>query len=162
MSALNKCLCWGNVQLQSLFIHTLGSKGTLEMGTALSHSELGGWVTVSWILPGHTMGPCVLLGAAAMAVGIVRLAKHSPSCLPEGCLLWNKHGTLPFPLMGKQISPSTSYLYHPGNSWSSGFSPSVTQVRALCKYLYLNIPLQWTPKCLKPDKARLWAKMCTS
>lgn len=158
MSALNKCLCWGNVQLQSLFIGILGSKGTL--GTALSHSGAGGWV--SWVLPGHAMGLCVLLGAVAMAVGIMRFAKHCSNCLAEGFMLWHKHGTLPFPLMGKQIPPSTSYLYHPGNCWSSGFSPSVTQVRASCKHLYLNISLQWTLNCLKPDKARLWAKMCTS
>lgn len=75
---------------------------TLETGTALSHS--GWWMSNSVLGPAW---PCHR--TVAMAVAIMKFAKHCSNCLAEGWMLWHKHGTLPFPLMDKQITASTTY-----------------------------------------------------
>lgn len=94
----------------------------------------------AWPQEGLSAGPAFL---GAVAVGITQCAEHRPSCLAEGCMLQHKQGTYPFPSWVNR-----SHLQRPvciliqEITGSSGFSPSVTQGRTSCKYLYLYILLQ--------------------
>lgn len=142
------------VQLQSLFIHILSSKGSLETvnyteslfkvptGFAcfwawwMSNSALG----PAWPQQGLCAGPAFL---GAVAVGIMQFAEHRLSCPAEGCMLQHKQGTCPFPSWANR-----SHFQRPvciliqEITGSLGFSPSVTQWRTSRKYLYLDILLQ--------------------
>lgn len=166
---------WAFVQSQSLFIHILSSKGSLVTVTILSHSskyppalhisELGGWVTVLRVLPGWDMDSVQSLCSWKKLQWLWELyvsLSPAPIVLLKAGI---STGTCPFPWWVNR-----SHLHHPvciltqEITGSLGLSPSVTQLRASCKYLclYSLASVNTQVSEARQSKAELCAKKCTS